>query len=585
MPQATDLPAHMEAASGIVEISSDHAQESVESDEQAVEAGENLVDQSSSPPPEDSDGHTPEDATMHAEASPVPEVSVDHAAPEAREQPTGSRATPCRGFDDQFTDQNPVPLALSVRSTPHGKSPTRSSSVRSVSAGVRKTKSKSRQQAPQGAFISPRYGQQQIQPASPTEEDLLYLLMHRSRQNTAMNARIAEKANTKLKTLEHRVFELHTESKTYRQERDDILAAHTELTENHDLLQAKLEDFSAKYTKLKNFARSTYDDFLSLHKDSEKQNDSVQRLRQHSQQVKASIGEVTSGLHNARSTLDTHVKDLASVRSETQQAFSQLGPLSSTLDAKSLRVRELKRENERLQAHVVTLEHAQQRASQASRHVNENVGSVLEQVVSRLDMIERNALKPSNLPDYLGAIGQCSNLIIDLQKRKQISTADFDNLFKTVTTLENTVSRGIVSIGSELQTLQSAKTVETPNLLDPLKQYVEDLQLSAIHLQQSDANKVRLEERLKASESMKEQLQKSAAQSESHATSIQRILHSKVIPANGHQQQLAYLEQQNEQTLLRWNQAKSELAKTKQELANEAQEVFHAAFTVLCSSG
>jgi hypothetical protein len=502
------------------------------------------------------------DAMMHRESSPQFQA---HATPVTSETQQAPKLVPDQDSqngqqEDSICNVEDSPEEQTRSVTAH--TPTRSRTPSVLMTPARVSKASISQPCKR---LSTKPTRADPVPAPPSEEDLLLVLMHRSRQR----GEAVDRLKAKIKTLEHRNFELHVETTSSRQELDDTLAAHTELKQRHTLLQTKLDEFTTRYCKLKAFARSAHQDFVTLRQDAEKQNASIRGLTQVGEEMQASMQDVRTGTQTAQSSLATHIRGLASVRSETQKLVSSAKQLSVDLSSKTDRVMELQRDKGRLEGHILYLEHAKQRASQASRDSSQDVASALTKLESRVDEINCSTLLPPQI-----AIEQCLALVLALHKKKEVSIEEFEKLSKTVTALGTTVADGVETINASFQCTQNSNASSSHvQIVQELKECLKEMQLSAVHIGQSHIDRARLEERLNASAAMIEQLRKSTTLAESHAATFRKGMDSSIGMSKLQQERLTQVQTQNQEYQIRWNTATSNLASMKRNLMNTEEEV------------
>ena len=158
--------------------------------------------------------------------------------------PSSRRTSPVPADGPHFAENDCPDTACDHEARPENFSPPRTpkhagrSSILTTPAGVAKRHTRPRNKSRVQNSRSPTS-------AIPSEEDLLYVLMHRYRQR----GEAANRSMTKIKTLEHRNFELHAQHEDLHKQRDDALASAAEANEKYGLLQTNVEEFKAKYSK------------------------------------------------------------------------------------------------------------------------------------------------------------------------------------------------------------------------------------------------------------------------------------------------------------------------------------------------
>ena len=542
-----------------VTTNADRDQSVIDDDEvDAVEVIQEPAEQQISDASDSMDGTTPNDTSVqqlpenHSQAAELP-IEVGTSEP-------GS-LSPTRGFGEEDGGANPPSdhaMVVVNPSLPHTPRQAQSAQVLINPAGVakRSKRSSTRPVRPYPPMITP-------ESAVPSEEDLLFVLMNRCRER----GEAAEKSMTKIRTLEHRNFELHRQTEELCRERDAVLTAHTEANEKSSTLQTRLEDFKSKYYKLKDFARSTHQDLVSLRQTADVQKASFQELRQLGDEVQISLRDAGSGMQIVRSSLERQRQDIAIVRSEADGVISESLHASAELTATSNRVRELMKEKGRLEGHIVNLGNAQQRATLAARASNQAVSTALAGVNRRLDGIQSATSSP---PLAQEAIDQCLSLLQTLEQKEVKAAADFEKLAKSVRALKVKVKRGVESIGEGFQSLQAAKGPdEIDEVLNQLEKYTTAIQVSA----DSREYRVRMEERLKSAQALIDQLRKSLASAESQITTVSRGMERAVDSSKAERDRSTQLQNQGDQYQVRWNAMRSELATAKKEFAEKKKEI------------
>ncbi len=402
---------------------------------------------------------------------------------------------------------------------------------------------------------------------SPSEEDLLYVLMHRCRER----GEATQRSMTKIQTLEHRNFELHFQTQEISQERDAAIAAQNDAIERHSSLQTNLDGFRSRYRKLKDFARSTHEDLVLLRRSADEQKASIQGLRQLGDEVQTALRDAGTEVQVVRTSLDKQRQGLAVIHSEASRIVSESRHVSAELGVSSGRIKELTREKGRLEGHIVSLENAQQRATYAARNSNQDASTALAKVNQRLDGIEFAALQP---PRPSSAAEQCLVLLRSLHEGKEPTAKDFQKLAKSVTTLKTMVVNGVQSIGGDLRSLQVPKRAEdSEKLVEKLAKFAADLQLSAPHVQHSNAERIELKARLRGALDTIENLQKSVAQADSYVATFQKGMETVSSSFSAQQKRLVQLQNQSDQFQIRWNSKTSALATVERESADRTQSM------------
>ena len=416
---------------------------------------------------------------------------------------------------------------------------------------------------------------QNLQNASPTsvvpsEEDLLYVLMHRYRQR----GEAANRSMTKIKTLEHRNFELHAQHEDLHKQRDDALASAAEANEKYGLLQTNVEDFKAKYSKVKRCARASWEGMVALREHTSVRDEVFQELRQLGEEVNASLRDVKSGVQVAQKTLKTEKAVLSAVRSEALVAASESAATSQDLLSATKRIKELTREKNRFEANIISLQHAQQNLTHEANQSNQDVGKTLARMNNRLDGIERAALYPSLVP---ATVDECLKLLQSIAQEKQATTEELEKLSKSVSDVERGIAQGVKSVRESFVTLQrSDQTKQEREVmkqlaeLEQLKQYVANTHISAEQSRHFHTERAKLQNHVEGLQNLIEELRKSNSQSESHAATFQQGMATLAASSNTQQpaspNTVEQLRSNAQQLKTQLNVAKSDLVTTKKQL-------------------
>ena len=510
------------------------------------------------------DGTTLNETTVHEES---PAGSEYDSTPEVSPSPPQHSPAPApetfvgenEAAEEAITPATPSAASGSLNAprTPKKRHPT---PVLASPAGVGKANFRARNKS-----SGTKHAHMTLESTLPSEEDLLYVLMHRCRER----GEATQRSMTKIKTLEHRNFKLHKKAQEIYQERDNAIAAQTEASEKYSSLKASLEGFKSKYSKLKNFARTTHKDLLLLRQAADMQRASFQDLKQLGDHVRSSLRDAGSSVRIVQTSLDKQKQGLATIRSEADRIVSESTQAAANLSAGSGRITELMKEKNRLEEHVVSLENAQQRATQAARDSNRDVSTALVKVTQRLDGIEFAALQH---PQPSNAAEQCLVLLQTLHQGKEPAAREFQELAKSVAALQDTVLEGVQSIGRDYRSLQTMKRGQDLGMVvEQLKRYVEGLQFSVLQVQQSNEERVALEARLEGAQEMIKELQKSVARVDSYAATFQMGMETISNTSNAHRERQTQLQSQIDQYQIRYTSRCSELATVKQELTDKCQ--------------
>jgi hypothetical protein len=295
--------------------------------------GPRLVEEETKPPPPSHPGHAEQVVDLTKSTSPQPQSLSG--------QPTASRLlTPVHNFRVQkHTNLRASPATQQTRSIPR----------------------------------------QQQSTGRPSEEDLLFLLMARARQNAQarQHANVLEKQN---KSLQKRNAQITTELEKACNARDVCF-------QNNYALQKNLEVFKEKYYKLKNWAIETNEDCEVLSEKASGLRHALADLMRDRDRLTGELRDMKTSSVSVADQLSVVRKCVSDVKILAEDRVAAVTKMGAIVEAqKSSLLYELHR-NQKFEAHIKGLEHIRKLHADKAASQQHEVHKTLQTLSQQLDQL------------------------------------------------------------------------------------------------------------------------------------------------------------------------------------------------------
>lgn len=403
----------------------------------------------------------------------------------------------------------------------------------------------------------------------PSDEDLMFVVLHRL-QHSQESAR---KSVVQVKRLENRVFELIRANSKLQDERNTITAKFNELGNRNDVLQANIDIFTARYTKIKTFAKEAHTQLLSLRKSGDGQKEHLQSLVSESAAIRTSVQQAQVQNQETNSALGTQRRTLGAIHSLTQRTSKDMISMVSESKAKSQRITELQREKVRLETHIMNLQHSQQRSDQNARDALSEVSTNVRRLTAKVADIRDSSSNATGL-EQNPTLENIAFILFQLLRGRENDYRQIADLSENVRMFQHAVVQVAQSFdGRQKALLEKTESVYTQNILEEIKKHCQN----ALSLAHADANsaveRTCLKERLDASMQSRTQLEESLSQAHAYAISFQKGMERFLSTSEQQAERESQLRSERDRFQLRWNCATSELAAAKRKIFQQNVEI------------
>jgi hypothetical protein len=459
---------------------------------------------------------------------------------------------------------SPFPRSIErMPRTPHGRS---TSSPLTHPARVRKTRSvRTHNTSPVTIDLT-----QDREDNLPSTHDVLGVLAKRMQKKSAA----AQESDRRAKQLESRCLGLMDSNRKLQNENHALTTGLHELGDSNAILQEEVDNFAARYTKIKKFAKEAHSQLLALRESANVQHENIRTLAEDKAAVTTAVQRASQGNHENQLMLTTQRKSLDNLRSETQKMSVDLVRLSRDNEAKSTRIAELNRDKGRLEAHTISLQHSQERSKQnvkdALNEVAANVRHLTTEVAGMRDAPPVPVEAPAN-----PLLGFIAFLLLSLLKNSAQDRRQISDLSENLRLFQHMVVQVGNSFDGRYKALLEAKeTASMHNILATLQKHCRDVLTSTQSNAQIAVEKARLEEQLKVAVQAQTKLVNDLSEAKAESALFKTALPN-IAPFVNWKEKEAQLKSDVESFQLRWNSAKSELAEAKQTLYETRENFSH----------
>ena len=276
----------------------------------------------------------------------------------------------------------------------------------------------------------PRQFSPRVRDAAPSEEDLLYLLMHRRRQRKDVDTKVIARH----KQLETANAHLSQQNQNLQRQ---LVAASTgggNSAAEASLQRGALNEFKTRFQKLKIFVNGLGNDYGALQQLAEQMKQSQQRLFNEKEELYRDLEDC----HNASAASERSMSNIASGVAKVRETIIPLE--RSELDAKkalegeSRLLSRAQHENKRLEADLLQLATTQNRYSSAIQDEQRETLDLLKGLIRKIDVVEKaTTIEPQ--PLQLPVLDECKRKLTVLLDADRVVPADLTNIADAVSTL------------------------------------------------------------------------------------------------------------------------------------------------------
>jgi DNA repair exonuclease SbcCD ATPase subunit len=405
----------------------------------------------------------------------------------------------------------------------------------------------------------------------PSTQDVLGVLAKRMHKKSAA----AQESDRRAKQLESRLFHLINSNRNLQNENNALTAGLHELGDRNVTLQEEVDNFAARYTKIKTFAKDAHSQLLALRESANTQHENIRTLAEVKAAIKIAVQQASKVNRENQLVLTTQKRSLNNIRSETQKMSVDLVRLTKDNEAKSTRIVELNRDKGRLEAHTINLQYSQERSKQNVKDVLFEVAANVQNLTTEVAGIRDGPPVPVEAPAN-PVLGFIAFLLLSLLKNSAKERQQISDLSENLRLFQHMVVQVANSFDGRYKALLEAKeTVSMRNILETLQKQCRDVLTSAQSNAQIAIEKARLKDRLEGAVQAQAKLVEDLSQAKSDSASFKTALDKVSSYVEEGKEKETQLKSDKERFQLRWSSAKSELAETKQTLCKTQENLIH----------
>jgi hypothetical protein len=299
--------------------------------------------------------------------------------------------------------------------------------------GGRVTKEATHRPRVQQAAPSPHFRPMSTVSSGPSEEDMLFLLMRRSRLSKERELELAAH-NKQLRAQSCR---LQEQNRTWHQQ---VVAVNTEKRQQESdisIYKSEIENFKIRFTKIKDYAKSLAQDHTGFRVTMKKASGYLADLVRETDEIKRNLKVYKQSLEASDETyagMKSTISGMAREAGTLEQALHVAGEKARISEA-NLQHERLR--NKRIESHILQSQQTQEQLSLSSMQEYRSAAAYLNdlcQTVFHLGKIVTKKLEPKDTP----GVEQCLNLLKDLMEKQ---SAGIVTLAETKTVLSDVSKR------------------------------------------------------------------------------------------------------------------------------------------------
>jgi peptidoglycan hydrolase CwlO-like protein len=270
--------------------------------------------------------------------------------------------------------------------------------------------------------------------SQPTEEDIYYLLMSRSRE-AKHRERALEATQKKLRAQLHR---LHEQSGTFQQQLTAASARSARQNAKITAYQAQIDDFKSRFTKFKTYARDLAQDYTDMGKAMKYIGTNTNELIEDRADINRNLEWLHKSSASASALLVGLRPKISAVAQEIRplQHALRLAEVKAQMTDASLQQERLR--NNRIETQMLGSQQVQERLSLSAMQEYRNVAGYLDDLCQAIIQLGATVTKKQPSEDIPGVV-ECLSLLQTLAEKQGTS----------ITTL--TEMKGVVGMISERQ--------------------------------------------------------------------------------------------------------------------------------------
>jgi hypothetical protein len=264
----------------------------------------------------------------------------------------------------------------------------------------------------------------------PSEEDLFYLLMHMQRQRKDAQT----KAMVRQKQLETANARLGQQNENFQRQLSVACTSRDQSAAEVSLQKVAMENFKARFQKLKGFVNGLINDHGALRQQADKMEISQQSLIKEKEHLYREL----QGFQVASAASERAMSNIVSTVSKVRQS---MGPLEqsladskNTLEGASRLLSKEQNKNKRLETYLLQVATTQNRYRFAIQNEQKVILDQLRDIACKIHIVEK-ATTAVPQPLQLPGLDECVRMLTKLYDADRVVPADITQVTDTVRTL------------------------------------------------------------------------------------------------------------------------------------------------------
>ena len=275
----------------------------------------------------------------------------------------------------------------------------------------------------------------------PSEEDLFYLLMHRQRQRKDVETRLM----ARYKQLEDSNARLNIQNRQYKSQLDAGRACQDKSSSELSNQKAALEDFKARFSKLKSFVNGLSNDYHGLRQEADKIKSSQQALSIEKEDVNRELQAMRTASTTAERSLRSISAHMGNIRADVAPLEQSLHDTQVTLRVERSLLLKEQRKIQRLETYLVQVASTQNRYSVAIQDEQKVMLEQLRLITKKITTVQ-DVTSAEPQPLDLPGLNECLKIVKVLHDADRVAPADITKVADAVTTLSH---RSVPSLQSQ----------------------------------------------------------------------------------------------------------------------------------------
>jgi hypothetical protein len=264
----------------------------------------------------------------------------------------------------------------------------------------------------------------------PSEEDLFYLLMNRQRQRKDAETRVM----VRQKQLETANARLGQQNENFQRQLSVACTSRDQCAAEARLQKAAMEDFKARFQKLKGFVNGLINDYGALRQQADQMKNSQQSLINEKEHLYRELQGFQIASAASERTMSSIVSTVAEVRQSMGPLEQSLVDSKKTLEGESRLLSKEREKNKRLEAYLLQVATTQNRYSFAIQNEQKAILDQLRDITSKIHIIEK-ATTAEPQPLQSPGLDECVRMLTKLHDADRVVPADIAQVTDAVRTL------------------------------------------------------------------------------------------------------------------------------------------------------